>query len=85
MERVERAIFIVRGRRVILDSDLAALCDVTVSRFNEAAKRNARRFPTDFAFQLTVSIRQSAPPVSAHVGTQTGQAPPDGKARDREW
>jgi hypothetical protein len=53
MERVERAIFIVRGRRVILDSDLAALCDVTVSRFNEAAKRNARRFPTDFAFQLT--------------------------------
>lgn len=50
--RVERAIFIARGRRVVVDSDLASLYGVTVSRFNEAVRRNAERFPTDFAFQL---------------------------------
>ena len=53
VERVERAILILRGRRVILDSDLAALYGVTVSRFNEQVKRNAKRFPDDFAFILT--------------------------------
>ena len=53
LEGAERAILILRGRRVILDSDLAALYGVTVSRFNEQVKRNAGRFPEDFAFQLT--------------------------------
>jgi phage regulator Rha-like protein len=53
VERVERAILVMRGRRVILDSELAGLYGVTVSRFNEAVKRNAKRFPADFAFQLT--------------------------------
>ena len=53
LENVVRTIFIVRGHRVILDSDLAALYGVTVSRFNEQVKRNAGRFPADFAFQLT--------------------------------
>lgn len=53
VERVEHAILVLRGRRVILDSDLAALYGVTVSRFNEQVKRNAARFPVDFAFQLT--------------------------------
>jgi ORF6N domain len=53
VERVERVILILRGRRVILDSDLAALYGVTVSRFNEQVKRNAKRFPEDFAFILT--------------------------------
>lgn len=53
VERVERTILMLRGQRVILDSDLAALYGVTVSRFNEAVKRNAKRFPCDFAFVLT--------------------------------
>jgi hypothetical protein len=52
-EQVERAIFIVRGRRVILDSELAALYGVPVKRLNEQVKRNIGRFPEDFAFQLT--------------------------------
>ena len=43
----------LRGRRVILDSELAALYGVTVSVFNQAAKRDMQRFPADFAFQLT--------------------------------
>jgi hypothetical protein len=42
----------VRGRRVILDRNLAALYGVPTSRFNEAVKRNLNRFPEDFMFQL---------------------------------
>jgi hypothetical protein len=53
LEWVERTIFILRGRRVILDSDLAALYGVSVGIFNRAVKRNAARFPPDFVFQLT--------------------------------
>jgi len=52
LERVERTIVILRGHRVILDSDLAALYGVPVKRLNEQVKRNAGRFPSDFAFQL---------------------------------
>jgi aromatic ring-opening dioxygenase LigB subunit len=52
-ESVERAIIVLRGRRVILDSELAILYGVTVSVFNQAVKRNMERFPADFAFQLT--------------------------------
>ena len=53
LERVERTILVLRGHRVILDSDLAALYGVPVKRLNEQVKRNAGRFPPDFAFQLT--------------------------------
>ena len=53
LERVERSILILRGHRVILDSDLAALYGVPVKRLNEQVKRNIDRFPDDFAFILT--------------------------------
>ena len=52
VERVEQTILILRGQKVILDSDLAALYGVPVKRLNEQVKRNAGRFPLDFAFQL---------------------------------
>jgi hypothetical protein len=52
-ERVERSILILRGHRVILDSDLAYLYGVTVKRLNAQVKRNIDRFPDDFAFTLT--------------------------------
>ena len=45
-------IFGIRGHRVILDVDLARLYGVRTKRLNEAVKRNRRRFPVDFAFQL---------------------------------
>jgi hypothetical protein len=48
-------IHIVRGQRVVLDSDLAALYGVPTFRLNEAVKRNADRFPEDFRFQLTLN------------------------------
>jgi hypothetical protein len=54
-EPLEPLIFAIRGRRVILDVDLARLYGVNTNRFNEAFKRNRRRFPDDFAFQLTVA------------------------------
>jgi hypothetical protein len=52
-ERIEQTIRIFGGHRVMLDTDLAELCGVTVGRLNEAVKRNADRFPGDFMFQLT--------------------------------
>jgi hypothetical protein len=53
LERVERVILLIRGQKVILDADLAALYGVTTKRFNEQVKRNRERFPEDFMFQLT--------------------------------
>ena len=50
---VENAIHLVRGQRVMLDSDLAAFYGVTTKRLNEQLKRNRQRFPNDFVFQLT--------------------------------
>ncbi|HEX6900278.1 MAG TPA: ORF6N domain-containing protein [Thermoanaerobaculia bacterium] len=52
-ERVERSILTLRGQRVILDSDLAALFGVTTKRLNEQVRRNRDRFPPDFMFQLS--------------------------------
>lgn len=50
---IDRMIVTVRGLKVILDRDLAVLYGVPTFRFNEAVKRNRRRFPDDFMFQLT--------------------------------
>ena len=52
-EDITTLIVTVRGKRVILDRDLAALYGVPTFRFNEAVKRNRKRFPEDFMFQLT--------------------------------
>ncbi|MFM2224570.1 MAG: hypothetical protein RJA07_772 [Bacteroidota bacterium] len=52
-ERMVNKIFIIRGEKVMLDRDLAALYGVPTHRLNEAVKRNAERFPKDFMFQLT--------------------------------
>ena len=52
---ITRAILILRGRRVILDRDLAAIYGLTTGRLNEQVRRNRERFPEDFMFQLTAS------------------------------
>jgi hypothetical protein len=51
---LQSAIHLIRGHRVMLDSDLAMIYGVTTKRLNEQLKRNRPRFPADFAFQLTV-------------------------------
>ena len=53
MKPIEGQIFLVRGQRVLLDSDLAILYGVEVRALNQAIKRNENRFPADFAFRLT--------------------------------
>ena len=52
-ERIQRAIFLIRAEKVMLDADLAALYGVTTGNLNKAVKRNLDRFPPDFMFQLT--------------------------------
>ncbi len=46
-------IYLIRGQKVMLDRDLAELYDVTTGNLNKAVKRNPKRFPDDFMFQLT--------------------------------
>ena len=50
---IQNLIYEIRGHKVMLDSDLADLYGVEVKRLNEATKRNIKRFPTNFMFQLT--------------------------------
>lgn len=52
-DQIERAIHLVRGQRVMLDSDLARFYGVTTKRLNQQVARNLDRFPEDFSFQLT--------------------------------
>jgi len=53
-EVIERRIYLIRSQKVMLDSDLAGLYQVTTKRLNEQVKRNLSRFPGDFMFRLTV-------------------------------
>jgi len=52
-ERIERRILLIRGQKVMLDFHLAELYEVETKALNQAVKRNAERFPSDFMFQLT--------------------------------
>ena len=53
LARIESNILLVRGQKVMIDADLAALYGVPTKRLNEQVKRNAERFPPDFMFTLT--------------------------------
>ncbi len=53
IENIARAILVLRGHRVLLDTELAALYGVTTRRLNEQVRRNRSRFPADFLFELT--------------------------------
>jgi hypothetical protein len=53
VERIQQAIFLIRGEKVMLDFDLAALYGVEIRVLVQAVKRNIGRFPDDFMFQLT--------------------------------
>lgn len=73
---IEQRIHLVRGKRVMVDSDLAVLYEVKTKALNQAYKRNQDRFPRDFAFQLTdeefVSLRsQSVTSNSSRGGRRT--------------
>jgi len=53
IEKIEKAIYFIRGEKVMLDRDLARLYDVSTAALNQAVRRNRERFPEDFMFQLT--------------------------------
>ena len=53
VETIERRIYLIRGNKVMLDSDLAGLYQVESRVLLQAVKRNSERFPQDFRFQLT--------------------------------
>ena len=53
IETITSKIFVIRGKKVMLDRDLALLYKVTTKRLNEQVKRNIKRFPEDFMLQLT--------------------------------
>jgi len=72
LERVERAILIIRGHRVMLDEDLAALYGVQVKALNRAVKRNIERFPADFMLQLTSEEERA---LRCQIGTSKTEAP----------
>lgn len=72
-KRVESRIVLIRGHRVILDSDLAELYGVEVKKLNQQVKRNTRRFPDDFVMRLSreeaADLRsQSVTSSSSHGG-----------------
>ena len=50
---IERLVYVIRGKQVMLDSDLAMIYQVETKNLNKAATRNADRFPEDFRFKLT--------------------------------
>ena len=70
IERVAQSIRWIRGQKVLLDSDLAALYGVQTKNLNKAVKRNAERFPKDFMFQLTPGELGS---LRFQIGTSIGR------------
>lgn len=68
-EILERRIFLIRGRKVMLDADLASLYDVRTKELNKAVGRNRDRFPEDFVFRLTVAEARG---LRFQIGTSKG-------------
>ena len=75
--RIESRILIIRGQKVMIDADLAALYGVPTKRLNEQVKRNAERFPADFMFQLTADEKAEVVANCDHLAKlKFSKAPP---------
>lgn len=59
LSKIEDMIYLIRGQKVMLDSDLAALYEIETSQLNRQVRRNLNRFPADFMFELTPDEHQS--------------------------
>lgn len=68
-EQIEQAILLIRGRRAMLDRDLAVLYGVETKNFNKAVRRNLDRFPDDFMFQLIPDETQTCAASRFQFGT----------------
>jgi hypothetical protein len=67
-EGIERRILLLRGQKVMVDADLAALYGVATKALNQAVKRNRERFPEDFVFQLTAEEKEKVVTICDHLG-----------------
>lgn len=70
-QTIERRIYLIRGHKVMLDSDLAKLYHVLTKAFNQAVMRNRDRFPKDFMFQLTSEEASSLRSQSVTLNART--------------
>ena len=79
---IENLIYMVRNKQVMVDSDLAMLYQVETKALNRAVKRNIKRFPEDFCFQLTTEEAES---LRCQSGTSKIQEPEkkDGRGGDQ--
>lgn len=66
-EIVINKILLIRGKKVMIDKDIGALYGVTTKRLNEQVKRNKRRFPEDFMFQLTLEEKEEVVANCGHL------------------
>ena len=66
VERIEKAIFVIRGHKVMLDADLAELYGVKTKALKQAVRRNIERFPKDFMFELSASRKRTQPWVTVY-------------------
>jgi len=92
VERIEQAIYLIRGQKVMLDRDLAVLYGVETRMLKQAVTRNIRRFPADFMFDLTrEEIRNISQIVICRGSCKTpciiwsGQSPTLQIRRNRDW
>jgi len=69
-EKIEKAIYLIRGEKVMLDRDLAGLYGVETKVLNRAVKRNLQRFPLDFMFQLTAEEVEN---LRCQIGTSSSK------------
>ena len=76
IEQIEHHIFLVRGRKIMLDEDLATLYQVPTKRLNEQGVRNIKRFPKDFAFQLKLKEWNSLKSQIATSNSRGGRRKP---------
>jgi hypothetical protein len=75
LELVTHRIVVLRGQRVIVDSELAALYGVETKRFNEAVKRNTEKFPADFMFATSAQEYESLRSQIATSNDGTSETP----------
>lgn len=71
-EHIATSILVLRGHRVILDRDLAAIYGVSTGHLNQAVQRNAKRFPEDFMFRLTPEEAESSRSQNAILNAERG-------------
>lgn len=83
-EIIERKIYLVRGIKVMLDSDLATLYGVTTKRLNEQVKRNLKRFPADFMFQLRENENKKLLSIRSQFATSNRSQSATGSQKHRD-